>query len=59
MECQSCEVVSINGLYCHEHGCPDAWRDQILTCRSCGFAFHPKERGDTFCDQACAVAYYA
>jgi len=25
--CQSCEVVMINGLRCHEHGCPDAAAD--------------------------------
>ncbi len=32
--CQSCEALTINGLYCHEHGCPDAWKD--VKCKLCG-----------------------
>lgn len=28
--CDSCEVLTINGVYCHELGCPEAWKDEII-----------------------------
>lgn len=57
MKCESCNVVVINGLYTHEFGCPDSWRDQILECKWCGSTYKPTERGDRFCDASCADAY--
>lgn len=26
-ECDGCSPCMINGIFCHEHRCPDAWRD--------------------------------
>ena len=26
--CDSCEAVMINGVYCHEHGCPNARKER-------------------------------
>ena len=26
--CDSCEVLVINNVICHETGCPDAWKDE-------------------------------
>ena len=34
--CQSCEVLNINGVNCHEIGCPDAWKDYTRECKECG-----------------------
>ena len=34
--CNSCEALMINGVYCHEAGCPDAWRDYTSECAECG-----------------------
>lgn len=34
--CLSCEVVNINGMNCHELGCPDSWRDYMYECQECG-----------------------
>ncbi len=25
--CDGCDPCMINGIFCHETGCPDAWRD--------------------------------
>lgn len=27
--CNSCSPCRINGVLCHETGCPDAWRDDL------------------------------
>jgi hypothetical protein len=56
--CTSCEVLNINGLNCHETGCPDAWQDETRECLWCGSTFKPEERGQECCDRSCAAAYY-
>ena len=33
MDCESCEAVSINGVWCHEHGCPDAKDETVETVK--------------------------
>lgn len=55
--CESCAVANINGVRCHEHGCPDAWRDEVRECTECGGEFTPEHRGQAQCDEACAAAY--
>jgi hypothetical protein len=42
--CQSCEALTINGVLCHEHGCPDAWRDYKRKCAWCGQEFIPENK---------------
>lgn len=56
--CGSCEEIRINGVRCHEPGCPDAWRTTILTCAWCGQEFIPDERGERCCSPDCREAYY-
>jgi len=56
--CQSCEVLRINGVLCHESGCPDAWRDYDRECEECGCDFRPEERDQAFCSPCCAAAHY-
>jgi hypothetical protein len=55
--CESCEALSINGVWCHETGCPDAWMDDIRECLWCGSDFHPEERYQACCDESCAQDY--
>ena len=55
--CDACEIIVINGLACHEHGCPEAWRDYDAPCLWCGTMFHPEEQGQRFCDESCAESY--
>lgn len=50
VRCDSCQVAYINGVRCHEQGCPDAWRDHTRECFECGFDFKPSERGQSVCD---------
>jgi len=55
--CPGCEVSYINGVRCHEHGCPEAWKDYKSECKWCGRLFKPEERGQYFCDESCAESY--
>lgn len=55
--CESCQVARINGVLCHEHGCPDAWRTERRECRWCGSAFAPEQRWERECCECCAAAY--
>ena len=56
--CESCDVLVINNVICHEIGCPDAWRDSTRNCKWCGSEFQPEDRDQMFCDESCAESYY-
>lgn len=58
MNCQSCEALMINGVYCHETGCPDAWRDEVRKCKWCGSEFNPENPEQRWCDWSCVAAYH-
>ncbi len=58
IRCTSCELSSINGVVCHERGCPDAWRDSTRSCKECGSLFTPTERHQEHCDDDCRRTYY-
>ncbi len=55
--CDSCEVLVINGIRCHELGCPEAWRDKTRDCAWCGREFKPVERHQLCCSDECAELY--
>lgn len=57
VSCQSCQLVRINGLVCHETGCPDAWRTELRECRECGTEFVPDTRRQLDCSGECWRAY--
>jgi hypothetical protein len=57
VHCDSCEVLVVNGIICHEHGCPDAWRDSIRECKWCGSDFKPEDADQRFCEDSCADSY--
>lgn len=50
MKCNQCESAYINGIYCHELGCPEAWRDHYKDCWQCGCEFRPENRFQTVCN---------
>ncbi len=56
--CPSCQILRINGVWCHETGCPDAYLDEVRECRECGGDFVPDSREDRFCGDECRAAYY-
>jgi len=55
--CHSCEVLNINGINCHEIGCPEAWKDYERECAWCGTTFKPEERYQKCCSHSCHVSY--
>lgn len=55
--CEQCEAVMINGVYCHEHGCPDAWKDYKKECKWYGQEFMPDVSFQDCCGEDCARAY--
>ena len=40
----------INGVYCHEQGCPDAWKDYAYKCVNCGRQFKPRDKWEKRCN---------
>lgn len=56
--CNSCEILSINGVLCHELGCPEAWKDEVRECKWCGEKFKPERDYQDCCSHSCEVAYH-
>jgi hypothetical protein len=54
--CDGCNPSRINGVLCHEAGCPDAWRDQAVECSECGSDFSPEERFRRVCEDCARAA---
>jgi hypothetical protein len=42
MKCHSCEILSINGVICHERGCPETVYS--VDCFGCGYEFESGSR---------------
>jgi hypothetical protein len=57
MRCDQCRVLRINGVRCHETGCPAAYRDETRECRECGRKFRPESRAQRECSGECAAHY--
>ncbi len=54
MKCDSCELMIINGIPCHEFSCPDGWKDEIRECVWCGAKFKPEEKRQIYCSIECS-----
>ncbi len=57
--CDQCQMLSINGIPCHETGCPNAWKGVNRECKHCGCPFIPSERHQKVCSDECAEGYYS
>jgi len=61
--CMSCQACNVNGIPCHEAGCPDMhlhpWTGEMnpKECNWCGSEFTPGNNSQTVCDESCAEAY--
>ena len=54
--CSQCEALTINGVYCHETGCPLAPK----TCKTFGKQFtEGSENNSDFCSDDCNYDYNA
>ena len=64
LSCDQCALAILQGIPCHETGCPDSWIDPqtgkgyVKGCSWCGLDFAPDDRHQTFCDDSCAEAYH-
>ena len=47
--CDGCNPAMIQGVFCHETGCPDAWKDSPRDCMECGFSFQPELHYQGYC----------
>ena len=56
--CNSCQMLNINGIPCHELGCPEAWRSEIRSCRECGTDFRPESPLQYDCSPECTSSYW-
>jgi hypothetical protein len=52
--CDSCQAIRINGILCHETGCPNTPKE----CAECGGKFVPGHRWETLCE-SCAESLEA
>ena len=59
MSCKACEIMCINGVRCHEHGCPESWKDEVRLCKWCGQKFKPEFDYQECCEKSCAEAYHS
>ena len=64
MKCTQCDSIGINGVLCHEQGCPEAHidlstgRPYLKECRECGCNFEPEDKHQSVCDEVCAEVYF-
>lgn len=49
MKCESCNSATINGVFCHERGCPDSWKYRVNDCFECGCFFVLEHKDQKFC----------
>lgn len=56
MRCDSCEAAAINGVYCHETGCPESARIKANACRECGDQMDTDGRNTRYCP-SCDTCY--
>ena len=56
--CDQCNLLMINGVLCHETGCPDSWRFIKKECKWCGSEFEPEHADEGFCSCECIESYY-
>jgi hypothetical protein len=43
--CNSCSPSRVDGVICHEAGCPDAWKDNPKECSNCDRNYYAERRG--------------
>lgn len=42
--CNDCSPTRINGVICHEAGCPSAWKDAPRECSECSRNYYSPHR---------------
>lgn len=62
-KCSQCEALVINGIFCHETGCPNSHLNihgepYPVECKWCGQEFTPEDKDQAFCDSECAESFH-
>ena len=58
MKCKSCDSATIQGVFVHEKGCTESYKDTILMCKWCGSEFTPESNeNQEVCSHSCMVSY--
>lgn len=58
MKCKSCDSMTIQGVFVHEKGCPESYKNTVLTCKWCGSEFTPESNeNQEVCSHSCMVLY--
>jgi len=64
MKCDDCDSVTINGIPCHENGCPSdhinlltGMKHEVI-CNWCDSYFEPDYKRQNCCDDDCYDAFY-
>lgn len=47
--CDGCNIQVVNGVVCHEQGCPYVFKDRKIECSICGFDFYPEDMFQNIC----------
>jgi hypothetical protein len=55
VKCDQCQLLRINGVVCHEIGCPNATVSK--TCKWCDREFRTKDRFRQTCSPGCQKAW--
>lgn len=50
--------MRINGIVCHEHGCPDAYKNETRDCTWCSVEFIPEHNDQWQCCNDCHNSYH-
>jgi hypothetical protein len=54
--CDGCDPSRINGVLCHETGCPYAWKDRAVECSECGCDFYREQQHQRVCPDCSRAA---
>lgn len=55
--CDTCAASVIQGVFVHEQGCPNDWKDMAYECKECGSAFIPHSKDEKFCSHSCHMLH--
>lgn len=58
VKCHNCNTAYINGVLCHEHGCPTAFRVP-MNCKDCDTKFMPATKWQKYCQDCIDAASYS
>ena len=57
-KCDQCDSVTIQGVYTHELGCPNSYKETLVECKWCGQLFEGAMLNQDFCGEDCSDSYY-